>query len=167
MLTFAPMRRSRWVFPGYARNVLLGALLAFGGALAAQTTAPRLKISDNHRFLVKEDGAPFFYLGDAAWELFHRLNREETDRYLQNRANKGFTVIQAVAIAELDGHKDPNAYGFLPLIDLDPGRPDVKEGPNNDYWDQVDYVVNKAESLGLFRSSCGHSIDSITSACRR
>ena len=35
----------------------------------------RLKVSENKRFLQYEDGRPFFYLGDAAWELFHRLNR--------------------------------------------------------------------------------------------
>ncbi|HEU5077592.1 MAG TPA: glycoside hydrolase family 140 protein [Opitutaceae bacterium] len=106
-------------------------------------------MSDNHHYLVKSDGQPFFYLGDTAWELFHRLNREEADVYLQDRAEKGFTVIQAVALAELDGLDDPNAYGFRPLIDHDPARPDVKDGPDNDYWDQVDYIVNKAESLGL------------------
>ena len=109
-----------------------------------------LKVSENKRFLVHEDGTPFFYLGDTAWELFHRLNREEADKYLANRAAKGFTVIQAVAIAEVDGHKDPNPYGHLPLIDLDPARPAVQEGPDNDYWDHVDYIVDKANSLGLY-----------------
>src|SRR5690349_18692927 len=74
-----------------------------GGGLAVQGALARLKVSDNHRFLAREDGACFFYLGDTAWELFHRLNREEADRYLENRASKGFTVIQAVALAELDG----------------------------------------------------------------
>ncbi len=110
----------------------------------------RLKVSENKRFLVHEDGTPFFYLGDTAWELFHRLNREEADKYLQNRADKGFTVIQAVALAEVDGHNVANPYGHLPLIDLDPARPDVKDGPNNDYWDHVDYIVKKAKSLGLY-----------------
>ena len=43
-------------------------------------TVLRLKVSDNRRFLVTADGKPFFYLGDTAWELFHRLNREEADR---------------------------------------------------------------------------------------
>ena len=108
-----------------------------------------LKISANQRFLVRENGQPFFYLGDTAWELFHRLNREEADRYLQDRAGKGFTVIQAVAIAEVDGHAAPNAYGHLPLLNLDPARPDLREGAENDYWDHVDYIVKKAESLGL------------------
>ena len=107
-------------------------------------------MSENRRFLVYEDGRPFFYLGDTAWELFHRLNREEADRYLQDRARKGFTVIQAVALAELDGLGDPNPYGHLPLLDNDPARPDVKEGPANDYWDHVDFVVEKANALGLY-----------------
>src|SRR4051794_20024745 len=84
---------------------------------------PRLKVSDNKRFLVTEDGKPFFWLGDTAWEIFHRLKREEADRYLQKRAAQGFNVIQAVAIAEFDGHSEPNAYGHLPLLDVDPARP--------------------------------------------
>ena len=119
-------------------------------AVGAQSAAPLLKVSENKRFLVTQDGKPFFYLGDTAWELFHRLNREEVDKYLQDRAIKNFTVIQAVAIAELDGHTVPNSYGHLPLIDLDPSKPDVKDGAQNDYWDHVDYIVNRAESLGLF-----------------
>jgi hypothetical protein len=117
---------------------------------AAAGELPKLQVSPNHRFLVTADGKPFFYLGDTAWELFHRLKREEATQYLENRARKGYTVIQAVALAELDGAETPNAYGFRPLVDNDPARPDVKEGPNNDYWDQVDFIVQKANSLGLY-----------------
>jgi hypothetical protein len=118
---------------------------------AAQVGAlPRLKISENRRFLVTEDGRPFLYLADTAWELFHRLNREEADRYLQDRARKGFTVVQAVALAEVDGLNVPNAYGHVPLRDNDPAKPDVREGPADDYWDHVDYVVQRANALGLY-----------------
>ena len=139
-----------------SHGVLAMVLLAgcCGACLAGETAMKPgpggLKVSENRRFLVRADGAPFFYLADTAWELFHRLNREEADRYLEDRARKGFTVIQAVAGAELDGHTDPNPYGHLPFIDLDPGRPAVKDGPRNDYWDHVDYIVDKAESVGLF-----------------
>src|SRR5688572_19621622 len=123
--------------------------ILFSLASPASAATPRLKISDNKRFIVTADGKPFFYLADTAWELFHRLNREEADRYLQDRADKGFTAIQAVALAELNGHNDPNPYGHLPLIDFDPAKPAVKEGPSNDYWDHVDYIVDKGNSLGL------------------
>ena len=58
---------------------------------------------EDDRFLAYVDGAPFFYLGDTAWELFYRLNREEADAYLLGRAAKGFDVIHAVALADIDG----------------------------------------------------------------
>jgi hypothetical protein len=110
------------------------------GTLQAQS----LRVSDNKRYLVKSDGTPFFYLGDTAWELFHRLNREEADTYLKNRADKGFTVIQAVVLAELDGLNDPNPYGHIPLLNQDPTK------PNEEYFKHVDYIVNKAAELGLY-----------------
>ncbi|GAB4459040.1 MAG: glycoside hydrolase family 140 protein [Armatimonadaceae bacterium] len=103
-----------------------------------------LQVSENKRFLEYTDGTPFFYLGDTAWELFHRLNREEADLYLEDRAAKGYTVIQAVVLAELDGLNDPNPYGHTPLLNNDPTT------PNEDYFAHVDYIVNKAESLGMF-----------------
>jgi hypothetical protein len=124
--------------------------LALAASSASAAPLPRLKVSDNRRFLVTEDGRPFFYLGDTAWELFHRLNREEATRYLEDRAKKGFTVVQAVALAELDGLADPNPYGHRPLLDNDPARPDVREGPENDYWDHVDFVVRKANEVGIY-----------------
>jgi len=129
--------------------VTLGMICVCINASAAEPL-PRLKISDNGRYLMTADGQPFFYLGDTAWELFHRLNREEAGLYLQNRAAKGFTVIQAVALAELDGLDTPNANGHRPLIDRDPTRPDVREGQDNDYWDHMDWVIETAASLGMY-----------------
>jgi hypothetical protein len=115
-----------------------------------------LKVSENRRFLVHADGSPFFYMGDTAWELFHRLNREEAEKYLENRRRKRFTVIQAVALAELDGIRTPNAYGDRPLVDENPSKPAVTPGSDPmdstayDYWDHVDWIVNKAEEMGIF-----------------
>ena len=102
-----------------------------------------LKVADNHRYLVRQDGSPFFYLGDTAWELFHRLNREEADFYLKRRAAQGFTVIQAVALAEFDGLNTPNANGDKPLLNNDPTT------PNDAYFNHVDYIVDKAAENGL------------------
>lgn len=110
----------------------------------AQSTDRALRVSDNGRFLVDEEGAPFFYLGDTAWELFHRLDREEADAYLRDRSSKGFTVIQAVAVAELEGLSTPNAYGDVPFTGMDPSR------PNEAYFAHIDWIVDKAQSYGLF-----------------
>ena len=67
----------------------------------------RLVVSKNHRFLQHQDGTPFLYLGDTAWELFHRLDRELAGKYLDARRRQGFTVIQAVVLAEFDGLTTP------------------------------------------------------------
>jgi hypothetical protein len=104
----------------------------------------QLRVTDNHRYLEYTDGTPFFYLGDTAWELFQRLNRDEADRYLTNRKEKGFTVIQAVVISQTSNCTTPNAYGDVALVDKDPTQ------PNEAYFKHVDSIVNKAEELGLF-----------------
>lgn len=57
---------------------------------------------------------------------------------------------QRLAIARRrDGDTTANAYGHLPLIDLDPARPNVKPEAADDYWDQVDYIVSAANQRGL------------------
>ncbi len=122
-------------------------LLACGSAGAQDRKAlalPNLKVSENKRFLVTAQGEPFFYLADTAWELFHRLDRDGAAKYLRDRADKGFNVVQAVVLAEEDGLRVPNAYGHLPLTDNDPGK------PNEKYFEHVDWVVNKVAEHGIY-----------------
>jgi hypothetical protein len=106
----------------------------------------RLKVSPNGRYFVDQHGKPFFYLGDTCWLLFQRLNRQEVDEYLKDRAGKGFTVIQAYVLRGL-GKKHPDGNTSLvhapPLLDRDPTR------PNEEFFKNVDYVVNRANELGL------------------
>ncbi len=110
----------------------------------AEAQAPaRLRVSENRRYLEDASGRPFFYLGDTAWQLFHRLNREEAELYLRNRAAKGFTVIQAVLLAELQGLDEPNANGDLALAGKDPDR------PNEAYFRHADWIIRRGNELGL------------------
>ncbi len=90
-----------------------------------------------------EDGTPFFWLGDTGWELFHRLTLEEITQYLDNRQSKGFNVIQAVLIAELDGMRSANRYGDYPLLNNDPDQ------PNEKYFRLVDTVLAMAAKRGM------------------
>jgi len=60
--------------------------------------------------------------------------------YLKNRLAKGFTVIQAYV---LRGLGVPNLYGHLTLKDRDPAQ------PNEAFFENVDYIVNRANELGL------------------
>jgi hypothetical protein len=117
---------------------------------ATNTGVAALQVSANGRYLQYPSGEPFFYMGDTAWEMFHRLSREEAATYLDTRAQQGFTVIQSVALAELDGLTAPTPAGHLPLLNQDPATPDVKEGPDNDYWDDMEYMIDYANSKGMY-----------------
>jgi hypothetical protein len=106
----------------------------------------KLKISPNGRYFVDQKGQPFFYLGDTAWLIFQRLNHDEVDEYLKDRAGKGFTVIQAYVLRGLEANHPDGAKSLLgetPLIDRDPTK------PNEAFFKNVDYVVNRANELGL------------------
>lgn len=105
--------------------------------------AQHLRVSKNKRFLETIEGKPFMWIGDTAWELFHKLKREEAVEYLEKRAKQGFTVIQAVVLAEDYGLEKPNPYGEVPLLNQDP------KAPNESYFKHVDFIVNKAEELNL------------------
>ncbi len=52
-----------------------------------------LRVDGQH---LKNGDHPFFFLADTAWLLMANLTMEETELYLQNRKELGFTVIQCV-----------------------------------------------------------------------
>ena len=104
----------------------------------------KLIVSENRRFLQNEDGTPFFYLADTAWELFHSLTLEEIEYYLDSRKAQGFNVIQTVLISEMDGLRTPNAYGQLPLIEMNP------EKTNSEYFDFVEQELKLAEKREMY-----------------
>lgn len=108
------------------------------------SSLPRIQVSANRRFLVTETGEPFFWLGDTAWELFHRLSLAEAEHYLEVRRQQGFNVIQAVILAEHDGPHTPNANGHIPLCGDDPTR------PNEFYFRHVDAIIRLAAEKGLY-----------------
>jgi len=127
--------------------VLPVCVLLCGVAAHAQNPTPREKprivVSPNQRFLMREDGTPFFYLADTAWEMFHRLTFEEADAFMQLRAKQGFNVLQVMVLEEHDGLDVPSVSGHTALIERDPTR------PNEPYFAHIDRVVARANELGL------------------
>ena len=76
---------------------------------------------------------------------------------MNQRASDGFNVIQAVAVGEHDGVRVPNAYGRMPFHknangNYDPCLADLdwRRGQEYSYWDHVDYIIKKAQRLGLY-----------------
>ncbi|MEZ4888533.1 MAG: glycoside hydrolase family 140 protein [Chitinophagales bacterium] len=114
---------------------------------------PLLKVSENKRFLMKENGEPFFWLGDTGWLVFSKLDRQEVEKYLSNRVENGYNVIQVMVLHQL---KLTNIYGDSALIQGDITLPNTTKGNSfekadeYDYWDHVDYVVDLAAKKGLY-----------------
>jgi len=128
---------------------------------APPTGLPRLQVAPNARFLEQAgSGRHVFYLADTPWSIFKRLRRADVDLYLADCVAKGFNAIQAVALWNWGPGAARNAYGHQPLAlannRYDPAR--ILTTPGNDpadpvaydYWDHVDYVLDRAEAHGLY-----------------
>lgn len=102
----------------------------------------RLKVSENGHFLVREDGSPFFWLADTAWDV-RKLNPQEVDLYLDTRAHQRFNVIQ-IAPASSAGYKGPDYAGEMPFVDVDSGE------LNEPFWRNIDSIIEKAETRGIY-----------------
>ncbi len=127
--------------------ILVGALLACSAW--AGTAKPwdhgRLMVAPNHRYLQLADGTPFFWLGDTAWHLFDKLNRDEVETYLEDRREKGFDVIQVVVATR---PLQRNVYGQPAFVDGDVTRPLIDAG--GDYWTNIDFVLDAAAQKGIY-----------------
>ncbi len=116
----------------------------------------QIKVSANGKFLETREGKPFFWLGDTDWELFHRLTREEAEKFISIRRDQGFNVLQVVALAEFNGLRQPNRYGDYPLNNEDPTQLALTPGKDPDdtyqydYWDHVDFVIDKIAAQGMY-----------------
>jgi len=125
-------------------SIAAALIASFSITASADDLTKPLRVSENGHFLAQADGKPFFWLSDAAYEIAQRLDRDEADKYLQDRAQKGFTVIFTWPTGGfLLGLDAPNRYGDRPLIDRDPTR------PNPRYFEHLDWIVERAAHYGL------------------
>lgn len=113
-----------------------------------QDALPRLRISDDGRYLMSGD-TPFLWHADTAWMLWRTALPGDVDRYLDDAAAHGFNVVQTFLMSML---RRPNAaldegqnvFGDPPFVDNDPTRLDAA------YFDYVEYVIDAAASRGLY-----------------
>lgn len=117
------------------------------------TTAPAdqpIRVSPNGRYFVDAAGQPFFWLADTAWPLYTTYSKEAAERYLADRAARGFTVIQGVvawgdpnpAVSLAGTPPGPNYAGHVPWHES-PAQ------PNPAFFEHVDHLVRFAQTHGL------------------
>jgi hypothetical protein len=108
------------------------------GGLPSQV-AP-LRISENGRHFLDRKGQPFFWLGDTLWHLYRSFSPADVRAILQDRKEKGFSVVLVMLIGYEPDPK-PNLAGELPWLDSDPAR------PNERYFEHVDAAMQVACEL--------------------
>ena len=134
---------------GSATWIVSGMIWLCMGNMTCCSSEPlaRLRVAESGRVLVtrnnQNNNQPFFWLADSGWLLFHWLELAEVDRYLEDRAAKGFTVIQTMIVGTDDEFKVSDSYGGLAFEEGDPGR------PVEAFFKNVDAIVAKANSMGL------------------
>ena len=76
-----------------ASLILLGFSGLYGGAISQEDSSlPRLRVHEEGRFLIKETGEPFVWVGETNW-FFAEVDPARRDRMLDKRRDQGFTVL--------------------------------------------------------------------------
>jgi hypothetical protein len=102
-------------------------------------------ISENRRYLTDRKGRPFFYHADTGWQALWKLSPEDAERYLDDRAKKGFTAVQV----QLLPHRflQTNAEKDNPFT-----LPGDLTKSNPEYLDHAERFLKKAQEKGLLVS---------------
>jgi len=113
----------------------------------SSTEAPRepvhpVKVSDNGRYFIDQEGKPVFWLGTTQWELFRGYTLEDARTILKKSKEKGFAFAQVMMMGVGEGTK-PNVHGEKPWINDDPRT------PNEAYFKNVDAVLRVAREQNI------------------
>lgn len=105
-------------------------------------SAGGIRASGSH--FQRQNGTPFWFLGDTAWGYFidsveNRHHRPEAEAYARARASQGFNAIHTMLLSEVG---EGNAGG-KPFDDIGAGR------INPAYWREVDARLRFANQQGL------------------
>ena len=125
--------------------------------IPATTSGAFLHVRPGANTLARADGLPFFWLGDTAWLINVKLDRTDMLAYLDDRANRGFTVIQVMGLHSAgvtNAHGNPAfpagiAAGLATALasgHLDPPGSRAGEG----YWETLDFLFAAAADRGLY-----------------
>ena len=114
--------------------------------------APAWPLRAQGRALVDRNGEPVLFHGTAPWSAIVNLTRDEMDRYLEDRARKGFNALYVNLVEWTFSDQTPswrNANGHDPFIGTVDGYVPDMTRPNEPYWAHVDHFIGRAGELGI------------------
>ena len=115
--------------------------------LSAQAEEPvyPVKVSQNGRHFVDQNGKPVFWLGTTQWQLFRDYTLDEARLIIAKCKRNGFSFIQVMLVGVGDGTKT-NVYGQKPWNNDNP------LAPNEAYFTNVGAVLQIARENNIIIS---------------
>lgn len=145
-IRFKPHLTGKWSWNTVCSDVLNVGLHQQSGTFQVKesiidsTPLKRLKVASNKRTLAFVDETPFFWLGDTAWEITWKSTAKQVIEYLDDRAQKGFTLIQVVA----KSHQFFESYGVRNQNNEDYFLDEDLNQLNPRYFDYLDFIITEA-----------------------
>lgn len=99
---------------------------------------------EHPRYLQRQDGPPFYFMGDTAWALYtdsddERHTWQTVQRYIDTRSEQGFNVVHSMLISEAGwGNSGGPAFHDLDAERINPA-----------YWREVDRRVRYLNERGI------------------
>ena len=133
------------------------AIAASAGRVEAATAFP-LRVSTDRRYLVDQNGMPFFMIGDSAQTASINLTQSEFQSYIDTRVSQGFNTIYIEFITKIAGYHVPadinQNYPFTTQLgggtyNSGSQTPDFTT-PNDTYFAALEQKVAYAASKGVY-----------------
>jgi hypothetical protein len=106
-----------------------------------------VKVSENHRYLLDQDGKPWMMNGDSPQCLSAALSVADMEYFFANRAGHGFNAawVNLLCGKYTYGRDDASTFDH---IDPFTASKDLST-PNPEYWDRMDTMVDLAKKYGI------------------
>lgn len=99
-----------------------------------------LRVSEDRRHLAHADGTPYLWIGDTAWAAPYRATDGDWKTYLDDRAAKGFSLIQITT---------PPRWGPADFEQREPFADATLGQWDPAYWQQVERKIQAANEAGF------------------
>jgi len=147
---FTPTHPGKWKFATTCSDAANQGLHGQSGEFTATPPVNKtrftqhgpIRVSLDSRYLAHEDGTPFFWLGDTAWNGPLLSSTSDWDSYIKERARQKFTAVQFVATQfraapDGDANKQP-AYTGTDKISI-----------NTAFFQRLDEKIDALNKAGL------------------
>lgn len=99
-----------------------------------------IKRSADNKYLVSQNGQPFFYLGDTAWMLLSTLSRSEAAAFMDARKAQGYNTIQTSMV---NWDRKYSKFGVTAFQNGDISK------PNDAYFATIDATLQDAAERNI------------------